>query len=51
MARNFKELQAEMDPATCAHNQQLVRDELRRMALDELHDGQDTGTCIVFDPS
>jgi transcriptional regulator with XRE-family HTH domain len=36
MARNFKELQAKMDPARRSENQQRVRDELRRMALDEL---------------
>jgi hypothetical protein len=36
MARNFKELQAKMDPATRAENQQRVRDELQRMALDQL---------------
>jgi transcriptional regulator with XRE-family HTH domain len=36
MARNFKELQATMDPASRADNQQRVRDELQRMALDEL---------------
>jgi hypothetical protein len=35
MARNFKELQAKMDPATSAENQKLVRKELRRMALDK----------------
>jgi transcriptional regulator with XRE-family HTH domain len=36
MARNFKELQAKMDPARRSENRQRVRDELRRMALDEL---------------
>jgi DNA-binding XRE family transcriptional regulator len=36
MARNFKELQAKMDPASRSNNQQRVRDELQRMALDEL---------------
>ena len=36
MARNFKELQAQMAPASRAHNRQRVRDELQRMALDEL---------------
>src|SRR5580704_17386043 len=36
MARNFKELQAKMDPARRSENQQRVRDELQRMALDEL---------------
>src|ERR1035437_676942 len=36
MARNFKELQAKMDPASRAENVQLVREELQRMALDEL---------------
>jgi transcriptional regulator with XRE-family HTH domain len=36
MARNYRELQAKMDPAAVADNQQLVRDELQRMALDEL---------------
>jgi transcriptional regulator with XRE-family HTH domain len=36
MARNYRELQAKMDPAAVADNQQLVRDELQRMALEEL---------------
>jgi transcriptional regulator with XRE-family HTH domain len=36
MARNFKELHAKMDPARRSENQQRVRDELQRMALDEL---------------
>jgi DNA-binding XRE family transcriptional regulator len=40
MARNFKELQAKMDPAARSENQQHVRDELRRMALDELRNAK-----------
>jgi transcriptional regulator with XRE-family HTH domain len=36
MARNFKELQAKMDPARRSENRQRVRDELQGMALDEL---------------
>lgn len=36
MARNYKELQEKMDPASRADNRQRVRDELQRMALDEL---------------
>ena len=36
MARNYKELQAKMDPASLADNQQQVREELQRMALEEL---------------
>ena len=36
MARNYKELQALMDPASIADNKRRVREELRRMALDEL---------------
>ena len=36
MARNYKELQAKMDPASVADNRQRVREELHRMALDEL---------------
>jgi DNA-binding XRE family transcriptional regulator len=36
MARNFKELQAKMDPAGRADTKQRVREELQRMALDEL---------------
>lgn len=36
MARNYKELQAKMDPASLADNQQRVREELQRMALEEL---------------
>jgi len=36
MARNFRELQAKMDPASRAENVQRVRQELKRMALEEL---------------
>ncbi|MGD0824572.1 MAG: XRE family transcriptional regulator [Terriglobales bacterium] len=36
MARNFKELQAKMDPASIADNRVRVREELQRMALEEL---------------
>jgi transcriptional regulator with XRE-family HTH domain len=36
MARNYKELQAKMDPASRADNPQRVREELQRMALEEL---------------
>jgi len=36
MARNYKELQAKMDPASLAENRQRVREELQRMALEEL---------------
>lgn len=36
MARNYKELQAKMNPADLAENRQRVREELQRMALDEL---------------
>src|SRR5580658_4003168 len=40
MARNYKELQAKMDPASRADNALRVRDELRRMALDELRNAR-----------
>jgi DNA-binding XRE family transcriptional regulator len=36
MPRNYKELQAKMDPASIADNQQRVGEELQRMALEEL---------------
>jgi len=36
MARNYKELQAKMDPASLADNQQRVREELQRMALEDV---------------
>jgi DNA-binding XRE family transcriptional regulator len=36
MARNYKELQAKMDPASIADNKRRVREELQRMALEEL---------------
>jgi len=36
MAKNFKELQAKMDPASRADNTKRVREELQRMALEEL---------------
>src|SRR5580704_1502904 len=40
MARNFRELQAKMDPAARADNERRVREELRRMALDELRNAK-----------
>ncbi len=36
MARNYKELRAKMDPASRLDNQRRVREELQRMALEEL---------------
>lgn len=36
MARNYKELQAKMDPASRADKKQRVHEELQRMALEEL---------------
>ena len=36
MARNYKELQAKMNPASIADNRVRVREELQRMALEEL---------------
>lgn len=36
MARNYKELQARMDPADRTRNQDRVKEELRRMALEDL---------------
>src|SRR5436305_5128832 len=40
MARNYKVLQAKMDPAIRAENQQRVRDEIQRMALEELRNAK-----------
>ena len=40
MARNYKELQAKMNPADVAENKQRVREELQRMALDELRNAK-----------
>jgi predicted XRE-type DNA-binding protein len=40
MARNFKELQDKMDPASRADNRLRVREELQRMALDELRNAK-----------
>jgi transcriptional regulator with XRE-family HTH domain len=40
MARNYKELQAKMDPADLADNKRRVREELQRMALDELRNAK-----------
>jgi transcriptional regulator with XRE-family HTH domain len=40
MARNYKELQAKMDPASRADNERHVREELQRMALDELRNAR-----------
>jgi len=36
MARNYRELQARMDPTSRVENQRRVGEELRRMALEEL---------------
>src|SRR6202142_2417931 len=36
MARNYKELQAKMDPASLADNKQRAREEWSRMALEKL---------------
>src|SRR5713226_9825294 len=36
MARNYKELQEKMEPASRADNARRVRDEIQRMALEEL---------------
>jgi DNA-binding XRE family transcriptional regulator len=38
--RNYKELQAKMNPADVAENKQRVREELQRMALDELRNAK-----------
>lgn len=40
MARNYKELQAKMDPASRAANQNRVRQELQRMALEDLRNAK-----------
>jgi transcriptional regulator with XRE-family HTH domain len=40
MARNFKELQDKMDVGSRGDNEQRVRDELKRMALDELRNAK-----------
>src|SRR6202050_932622 len=40
MARNFKELQEKMNPASRADNARGVREELQRMALDELRNAK-----------
>ena len=40
MARNYKELQAKMNLADVAENKQRVREELQRMALDELRNAK-----------
>jgi len=40
MARNYKELQARMDPASVADNRQRVREELQRMALEDLRNAK-----------
>ena len=40
MARNFRELQAKLDPASRTDNAQAVREELERMALDELRNAK-----------
>src|SRR5580692_8279315 len=40
MARNFKELQDKMDVGSRGDNEQRVRDEMRRMALDEIRNAK-----------
>ena len=40
MARNFKELQQKMDPASRADNAGRVREERQRMAIDELRNAK-----------
>src|SRR6266581_7823372 len=40
MARNYKELQQKMDPASRSDNALRVRDELQRMALEELRNAK-----------
>src|SRR6266699_6256104 len=40
MARNYKELQQKMDPASRSDNVLRVRDELQRMALEELRNAK-----------
>lgn len=40
MSRNYKELQAKMNPADVAENKRRVREELQRMALDELRNAR-----------
>jgi transcriptional regulator with XRE-family HTH domain len=40
MARNYNELQDKMDPASRAENAGRVRDELQRMAIDELRNAK-----------
>src|SRR5580693_3328902 len=40
MARNYKELQEKMDPASRAENAGRVREELQRMAIDELRNAK-----------
>jgi len=40
MARNYKELQAKMDPASRGDNKQRVREELQRMALEQLRNAK-----------
>jgi transcriptional regulator with XRE-family HTH domain len=40
MARNYKELQDKMDPASRADNVRAVREELQRMSLDELRNAK-----------
>jgi DNA-binding XRE family transcriptional regulator len=40
MARNYRELQERMDPASRAENKRRVGEELQRMALDELRNAK-----------
>lgn len=49
MARNFKELQARMDPASRANTAERVREELLRMALEEVRSARQLTQCDMAD--
>jgi hypothetical protein len=59
MARNYKELQAKVDPASLADNKQRVREELQRMAPKKLRgskqltlrdEGREVFVNAILDP-
>lgn len=50
MAQNYKELQAKMNPASRADNQQRVREELHRMSQEELREAKPPAPADTAEP-
>jgi hypothetical protein len=50
MARNFRELQDEMDPASRSDNKQRALEEAQRIALEEPRSAQQRTEAKLADP-